>query len=162
NHTCCISSRNSTTPYHDVSWDLVSDRKGRRPSGPVTWTIPQVGVEERLAEPTDRPTKGAKAGPLAHGQPPAFQNVPSADTGKMDPYETEREIPVSSERSAAMESLPGGRRPRLLFCSYHCYWDRSSGAALCTRELLAHRGWTCRVWCGPHLDFEQAPSLAQL
>ena len=49
---------------------------------------------------------------------------------------------------------------RLLFCSYHCYWDQSSGAALCTRELLellAQRGWSCRVWCGPHLDFEDAP-----
>src|SRR5437868_3341226 len=55
--------------------------------------------------------------------------------------------------------------PRLLFCSYHCYWDQSSGAALCTRELLellAERGWSCRVFCGPHLDFEEAPSLAQL
>src|SRR5437868_2441687 len=55
--------------------------------------------------------------------------------------------------------------PRLLFCSYHCYWDQSSGAALCTRELLellAQRGWSCRVFCGPHLDFEDAPSLAQI
>jgi glycosyltransferase involved in cell wall biosynthesis len=53
----------------------------------------------------------------------------------------------------------------LLFCSYHCYWDRSSGAALCTRELLellTRRGWLCRVFCGPHLDFEQAVSLPQL
>ena len=55
--------------------------------------------------------------------------------------------------------------PRLLFCSYHCYWDPSSGAALCTRqllELLAQRGWSCRVLCGPQLDFEQSHSLAQL
>lgn len=55
--------------------------------------------------------------------------------------------------------------PRLLFCSYHCYWDPSSGAALCTRELLellAERGWSCRAFCGPHLDFEQADSMAQL
>ena len=54
---------------------------------------------------------------------------------------------------------------RLLFSSYHCYWDQSSGAALCTRELLellAQRAWSCRVFCGPHLDFEEAPSLAQL
>jgi glycosyltransferase involved in cell wall biosynthesis len=29
-------------------------------------------------------------------------------------------------------------------------------------ELLAHRGWSCRVFCGPHLDFEDAPSLAQI
>jgi glycosyltransferase involved in cell wall biosynthesis len=36
---------------------------------------------------------------------------------------------------------------------------------LCTRELLellAQRGWSCRVWCGPHLDFEEAPSLPQI
>jgi glycosyltransferase involved in cell wall biosynthesis len=55
--------------------------------------------------------------------------------------------------------------PRLLFSSYHCYWDQSSGAALCTRELLellAHRGWSSRVFCGPHLDFEDAPSLEQI
>jgi glycosyltransferase involved in cell wall biosynthesis len=52
---------------------------------------------------------------------------------------------------------------RLLFCSYHCYWDQSSGAALCTRELLellARSGWSGRVFCGPHVDFEEAPSLA--
>ena len=57
-----------------------------------------------------------------------------------------------------------GGQPRLLFCSYHCYWDPSSGAALCTRELfelLAQRGWLCRVFCGPRLDFEQGPSLEQ-
>jgi glycosyltransferase involved in cell wall biosynthesis len=53
----------------------------------------------------------------------------------------------------------------VLFCSYHCYWDPSSGAALCARELLellAGRGWDCRVFCGPHLDFEQSPGLDQL
>jgi hypothetical protein len=53
-------------------------------------------------------------------------------------------------------------QPRLLFCSNHCYWDPSSGAALCTRELLellAQRGWCCRVFCGPELDFEEMPSL---
>jgi glycosyltransferase involved in cell wall biosynthesis len=55
--------------------------------------------------------------------------------------------------------------PRLLFCSYHYYADPSSGAALCTRdllELLAPRGWSCRVFCGPQVDYEHAPSLAQL
>jgi hypothetical protein len=37
---------------------------------------------------------------------------------------------------------------RLLFSSIHCYLDPSSGAALCTRELLellAGRGMDCRV-----------------
>jgi hypothetical protein len=64
-----------------------------------------------------------------------------------------------------IESIVNGRTPRLLFGSYHCYWDRSSGAALCTRELLellTQRVWSCRAFCGPHLDFEQAHSLAQL
>jgi glycosyltransferase involved in cell wall biosynthesis len=53
----------------------------------------------------------------------------------------------------------------LLFCSSHCYGDPSSGAALCTRqllELLSRRGWSCRVFCGPRLDFEEAPALPQL
>jgi hypothetical protein len=54
--------------------------------------------------------------------------------------------------------------PHLLFCSYHCYWDPSSGAALCSRELLellSQRSWSCRAFSGPHLDFEQADPLAQ-
>jgi hypothetical protein len=40
---------------------------------------------------------------------------------------------------------------RLLFCSYHCYLDPSSGAALATRdlfELMASRGSPCEVFCG--------------
>ena len=59
------------------------------------------------------------------------------------------------------ESKPG----RLLFASYHCYLDPSSGAALATRDLLrmlAVRGWECRVLCGPQLDFEEGESLTQL
>ena len=55
--------------------------------------------------------------------------------------------------------------PRLLFSSYHSYFDPSSGAALATRdllELMANSGWECRVFCGPHLDFEQPESLEQL
>jgi glycosyltransferase involved in cell wall biosynthesis len=58
-----------------------------------------------------------------------------------------------------------GKPLRLLFSSYHCYFDPSSGAALATRdllELLADRGWECRVYCGPHLDFEEPESLEQL
>jgi glycosyltransferase involved in cell wall biosynthesis len=58
------------------------------------------------------------------------------------------------------------RRPgRLLFASYHCYVDPSSGAALATRDLLrmlAARGWDCRVLCGPQLDFEEGESLTQI
>lgn len=51
-----------------------------------------------------------------------------------------------------------GPRPRLLFCSYHSFWDPSSGAAVSTRdllEMLAARGWACGVLCGPHLDYER-------
>ena len=54
--------------------------------------------------------------------------------------------------------------PRLLFSSYQCYCDPSNGAALCTRELLellAQRGWSCRVLCGPRLDFEQGTRIAE-
>jgi len=45
--------------------------------------------------------------------------------------------------------------PRVLFASYHCYHDPSSGAALCTRDLfsaLAKRGWRCGAFTGPNLD----------
>jgi glycosyltransferase involved in cell wall biosynthesis len=64
---------------------------------------------------------------------------------------------------------PGGDAQRtghrLLFCSYHSYFDPSSGAALCTRdllELLRQSGWSCRVFTGAQLDFEEGESLAQL
>jgi glycosyltransferase involved in cell wall biosynthesis len=58
-----------------------------------------------------------------------------------------------------------GDKPRLLFGSHHSYWDPSSGAALATRdllELMASRGWSCEVFCGPQLDFEQETSLREL
>jgi hypothetical protein len=46
----------------------------------------------------------------------------------------------------------------LLFASIHCYHDPSSGAALCTRELLellAARGMDWRVLTTGILDHEQ-------
>ncbi len=55
------------------------------------------------------------------------------------------------------EKQPAGEKPRLLFCSWHSYLDPSNGAALCTRdlwELLASRGWECKTFCGPALDFD--------
>ena len=64
-----------------------------------------------------------------------------------------------------MGQVPSRSRPRLLFCSYHCYFDPSSGAALASRdllELLASRGWNCEVFCGPQQDFEEEQSLFQL
>ncbi len=54
------------------------------------------------------------------------------------------------------ETWPEKPKPRLLFCSWHSYLDPSNGAALCTRdlwELLASRGWECKTFCGPALDF---------
>ncbi len=61
--------------------------------------------------------------------------------------------------------IPVGKKPRLLFASYHGYCDPSSGAALATRdllELLTDRGWPCEAFCGPQLDFEQETSLPEL
>jgi glycosyltransferase involved in cell wall biosynthesis len=62
-----------------------------------------------------------------------------------------------------MPDFRSGPWPRLLFCSYHAYLDPSSGAAVSTRhllEMLAARGWSCGVLCGPQTDFERgaAPS----
>ena len=54
---------------------------------------------------------------------------------------------------------------RLLFSSIHCYLDRSSGAALCTRELLellAGRGMDCRVLTTGILDPERETSLDEV
>ncbi len=53
-------------------------------------------------------------------------------------------------------AVPLGKR--LLFASYHCYVDPSSGAAVSARELLwmlAGNGWDVRTFCGPLLDFEE-------
>ncbi|NLS91636.1 MAG: glycosyltransferase family 4 protein [Planctomycetaceae bacterium] len=57
-----------------------------------------------------------------------------------------------------------GKR-RLLFASYHCCVDPSSGAAVSARELLgmlARNGWDVRTYCGPLLDFEQAEDVRQI
>ncbi len=54
---------------------------------------------------------------------------------------------------------------RLLFYSIHCHLDPSSGAALCTRELLellAGRGMDCRVLTTGILDPEGESSLDEL
>lgn len=54
---------------------------------------------------------------------------------------------------------------RLLFASYHCYTDPSSGAAIATQDLLgllAESHWQTRVVCGPLLDNERQESLRQL
>ena len=54
---------------------------------------------------------------------------------------------------------------RLLFSSIHCYLDPSSGAALCTRELLellAARGMDCRVLTTGILDPERETALDEV
>ncbi len=54
---------------------------------------------------------------------------------------------------------------RLHFSSIHCYLDPSSGAALCTRELLellAARGIDCRVLTTGILDPERETSLDEV
>jgi hypothetical protein len=51
---------------------------------------------------------------------------------------------------------------RLLFASVHCYLDPSSGAALCTRELLAARGMDCRVLTTGILEPERETSLDEV
>ncbi len=54
---------------------------------------------------------------------------------------------------------------RLLFSSIHCYLDPSSGAALCTPELLellAARGIDCRVLTTGILDPERGKSRCQI
>lgn len=63
------------------------------------------------------------------------------------------------------ETIAQGQPRRLLFCSWHCVLDTSSGAAVATRDLLAlltGRGWQCQVLCGPHLDFEEGASVLGL
>ena len=58
-----------------------------------------------------------------------------------------------------------GSGKRLLCCSWHSYFDPSSGAAHSLRdllELLTARGWSCRAVCAAHLDYEKPPPLAEL
>ena len=60
-------------------------------------------------------------------------------------------VPGPAEPPALVRTGP----PRVLFASYHCFEDPTSGAALCTHDLfdlLAARGWPCEVFTGPHLD----------
>lgn len=53
---------------------------------------------------------------------------------------------------------------RVLFASYHCYHDPTSGAAVCTRDLfaaLATRGWRCGAVTGPFLDDPAAVPIGE-
>ena len=65
----------------------------------------------------------------------------------------------------SFRDLSRGYPMRLHFSSIHCYLDPSSGAALCTRELLellAARGMDCRVLTTGILDPERETSLDEV
>lgn len=57
-------------------------------------------------------------------------------------------------------------RPRkILFCSYHCFFDPSSGATISLQDLfrlLRPRGWECQAFCGPLLDYEEPKQIPDL
>jgi len=62
-------------------------------------------------------------------------------------------------------TLPPVGTRQLLFCSFHCLLDPSSGAAVATRDLLKALcgwGWDVRALCGPQLDFEQGQDVTQV
>ncbi len=78
-------------------------------------------------------------------------------------------VGISSEVSQKNFKQPQPARsidkPRILFASYHCYLDPSSGAALSTRdmlEMLTARDWPVRVFCGPLLDHGPAERVEQI
>lgn len=57
------------------------------------------------------------------------------------------------------------RGKRILFASYHCYIDPSSGAAVSVQELLtqlSERGWEARTFCGPLLDSNRREDIRQI
>jgi glycosyltransferase involved in cell wall biosynthesis len=71
---------------------------------------------------------------------------------------------VRSQGKAVAE-MSDRTRGHLLFCSYHCYLDHASGAAVATRdllELLQGRGWACAVLSGPRFDAGPRASLEQV
>ena len=64
-----------------------------------------------------------------------------------------------------MSSSDARRGKRILFASYHCYIDPSSGAAVSVQELLTQlsgRGWEVRTFCGPLLDFDRREEIGQI
>jgi glycosyltransferase involved in cell wall biosynthesis len=95
-----------------------------------------------------RPDSQARLRPLTSSAPP--------------PVPPKRQVDAVPHSGITSAEAPKGR---ILFASPHCYLDPSNGAALCVRdllELLTNRGWTCEVFCGPQLDFEQGESIEQL
>ncbi len=54
---------------------------------------------------------------------------------------------------------------RILFCSYHCFVDYTSGAAVSGMDLLrilTERGWDCRALSGSLLDTRERPVASVL
>lgn len=54
---------------------------------------------------------------------------------------------------------------KILFSSYHSYFDPSSGATISLRDmfqLLGPLGWDCQAFCGPQLDFEEPTRIPDL
>ncbi|MCZ2343216.1 MAG: FkbM family methyltransferase [Bacteroidales bacterium] len=85
----------------------------------------------------------------------AVAPFPVADSGsgilrfvRADLVQPRPDVPVSP-------TVAVNNSPRVLFASYHCYSDPTSGAAICTRDLfsaLAQRGWRCGAVTGPWVD----------
>lgn len=64
-----------------------------------------------------------------------------------------------------MSSNNEHNRKRLLFTSYHCCIDPSSGAAISARvllTLLGENGWDVHTFCGPLLDFDHGEDVRQI
>lgn len=104
--------------------------------------------------------------PFPHENRSRFPDKQTADKGG-----NERR-PVSDSGTKETQSLSktvafaqARHSPRLLFASYHCYLDPSSGAAISMRDLLeglSDCGWSAKVFTGPLLDFEKDDSPTQL
>ena len=69
---------------------------------------------------------------------------------------------AANPTNTAHQAHPPRSPLRLLFSSIHCYLDPASGAALCTRELLAAREMHCRVLTTEILDPESDTALDEV
>jgi len=87
--------------------------------------------------------------------------VHSPRAGTLKYLRADLAAPHMSPPPRAVRSGP----PRVMFASYHCFGDPTSGAALCTRDLfdlLSVRGWACEVFTGPYLDAGGPPVAERL
>ncbi|OWK41747.1 glycosyltransferase [Fimbriiglobus ruber] len=96
--------------------------------------------------------------PVVTGLPPAVSYEGRVESA---PRESADGLPIPVGPNVAL-APPQGTRPRVLFASYHCHFDPSSGATLSTRDLfhqLTARGWACAVATGPQLDNPNATPI---